>query len=459
MKPVVFLGPSLDRASAARELDAIYAPPAAQGDLLRAAQLGPPAIGLIDGCFHSVPSVWHKEVLWAMSRGVHVFGASSMGALRAAELGAFGMEGVGAIYQKFRSGELEDDDEVTVAHGPQEFGFGAVSEAMVDIRTTLEQAERAGILSPTSRDLLVRLAKSLYYPARSYAEIAEKGSAAGVPAQELRALREWLPTGRVSLKREDALLLLRTLRLRLDAGLAPKQVAFTLQRTEFFEHALNDAGASAALESGDGLDPVPAVRLVEELKVSGPTYPAAQRAAVSRSLLLREAASLGARLTPSVRAAADRSIRERFALTSEPAFEEWLARNDLSREQYARLVEDEASLRWVDETGSSWGPQGLPDVLRLSGEYPAVAHRVRAKVSRLRELGVREVDLDTLPLSREELMDWYFTSVLHRSAPAYPSDFARLVGFTSEDEMVRAVARQYLASEPAPRARSPSRLG
>ena len=45
-----------------------------------------------------------------------------MGALRAAELHAFGMRGVGRIFEAFRDGELEDDDEVAVVHGPAEPG-------------------------------------------------------------------------------------------------------------------------------------------------------------------------------------------------------------------------------------------------------------------------------------------------------------------------------------------------
>ena len=54
----------------------------------------PGAIGVIDGYFDGVPSVWHKEILWALSQGIRVFGGASMGALRAAELDGFGMTGV-----------------------------------------------------------------------------------------------------------------------------------------------------------------------------------------------------------------------------------------------------------------------------------------------------------------------------------------------------------------------------
>jgi len=84
----VFCGPTH---VAAGDLDPgwVLLPPAEQGDVYRAAARKPDAIGIVDGRFQDVPAVWHKEVLWAMSRGIPVYGAASMGALRAAELAAF----------------------------------------------------------------------------------------------------------------------------------------------------------------------------------------------------------------------------------------------------------------------------------------------------------------------------------------------------------------------------------
>ena len=64
----------------------------------------PRAIGIIDGVFLDVASVWHREILWALSQGVHVFGAASMGALRAAELDGFGMRGVGRSTPRIATG-------------------------------------------------------------------------------------------------------------------------------------------------------------------------------------------------------------------------------------------------------------------------------------------------------------------------------------------------------------------
>ena len=140
MTVFVFVGPTLSSAEVGAAGNFVCLPPAAQGDLYRAAQQRPQAIGLIDGYFEGVPSVWHKEILWAMTHGVHVFGSASMGALRAAELAAFGMQGVGVVFEAFHSGELADDDEVAVVHGPAEVGYVRLSEAMVDIRFTLAAA-------------------------------------------------------------------------------------------------------------------------------------------------------------------------------------------------------------------------------------------------------------------------------------------------------------------------------
>lgn len=93
----VFLGPTLAVADAKAELDAVYLPPVSAGDICRLGPRSPRVIGIVDGYFEHVPAVWHKEIMWIMERGVHVFGSASMGALRAAELETFGMRGAGGF--------------------------------------------------------------------------------------------------------------------------------------------------------------------------------------------------------------------------------------------------------------------------------------------------------------------------------------------------------------------------
>jgi hypothetical protein len=160
-----------------------------------------------------------------------------MGALRAAELATFGMVGVGTIFEAYRDGVLEDDDEVAIEHASEEFGFRAASEAMVNIRATLEAAAAAGILPETVREEMQRIAKELFYPERSYPRVLEIASEHGVEAQALAAFRDWLPHGAVNRKREDAVAMLRTIRQALAEGLPPKQVRYTLQRTILWEQA------------------------------------------------------------------------------------------------------------------------------------------------------------------------------------------------------------------------------
>ena len=62
MSVYVFTGPTISRVEASRELEAVYLPPAAEGDVYRVTLQGPKAIGIIDGYFQSIPTVRHKEI-------------------------------------------------------------------------------------------------------------------------------------------------------------------------------------------------------------------------------------------------------------------------------------------------------------------------------------------------------------------------------------------------------------
>jgi hypothetical protein len=212
-RPVVFLGPTLPVAEARAVLDAEYLPPAQLGDVWRVSQERPSAIGLVDGYFDSVPAVWHKEVLYALSTGIAVYGAASMGALRSAELVPFGMVGVGAIAEAFRSGELTRDDEVALAHADAEHGYLGFSEPLVNVRATLSAAVAAGVVARADADAVLALAASLFYPDRRWEHLLDAGA---VGPEAVAALRAWLPAGKVDQKAADARALLA--RMRDDAA-------------------------------------------------------------------------------------------------------------------------------------------------------------------------------------------------------------------------------------------------
>src|ERR1043166_6287592 len=187
MRAIIFAGPTLPPAVRPVSGPAIeWRPPVRQGDVYRAALSGPSVIGIVDGYFEVVPTVWHKEILWAMTQGIHVFGAASTGALRAAELDVFGMRGVGRIYEMYRDGVLEDDDEVAVLHGPEELGYPPLTEAMVNIRATVDEAVRCGVHGPDVAERLTATAQGIFYKERSYEAMLQAAAEAGLPAATLR---------------------------------------------------------------------------------------------------------------------------------------------------------------------------------------------------------------------------------------------------------------------------------
>jgi len=207
MTTLVFVGPTLAADEArARLPGATILPPVAVGELMSIIkQRGVRRIAIIDGYFERMAAVWHKEILLALERGIAVYGAASMGALRAAELAPFGMIGAGKIFQAFKRGELVADDEVAVAHLPAEFGYRATSDALVNLRAGIT---RAPMLTVTTRKTLVELARARFYRERSWTQLDTDARAAGVPARQLDALAAW---PKPDAKAEDARALLKRL--------------------------------------------------------------------------------------------------------------------------------------------------------------------------------------------------------------------------------------------------------
>lgn len=195
---IVFLGPSLPVREAEAILAATYRPPIRRGDL-EAIEPGA-VVGIIDGVFDQALAVSPREVREALLRGVRILGGSSMGALRAVEVP--GVEGVGRVYQMFRDGLLEDDDEVALVFDAET--QRPLSEPMVNVRHAVERLVRPGTIDPAVGARIVAAAKRLHYPERVYPRILRD---AGIPAGPAAAhLAAMLRTH--DLKREDAILLL-----------------------------------------------------------------------------------------------------------------------------------------------------------------------------------------------------------------------------------------------------------
>jgi hypothetical protein len=203
---IAFAGPSLPRSDRAEFPGVDWRPPCEAGDLLRLDVGAGDRICVIDGWFDHRPALRHKELWELLARGVAIFGASSIGALRAAEMAPFGMVGIGAIFRAYASGRLTGDDEVALIHGPEAWDWRPLSVPLVDVRATLCRALRTGVARRDKVDALLRAAGSIHYVDRTWAEIL---ATAALPPPATGRLNPWLAANAVDQKRIDARACLR----------------------------------------------------------------------------------------------------------------------------------------------------------------------------------------------------------------------------------------------------------
>ena len=278
-------------------------PPAARGDVLRALAAAPRAIVLLDGVYFTEPAVTHKELLYALEAGVRVVGAASLGALRAVELAPHGMLGVGRVFERFRSGELDGDDEVALLHAPAARAFQPLTVALVELREAVDGLVREGVLPAAAGDGLVAAVKGLAFSDRSLARVRALAAEA-MPAAAMAALLRRLEAPGV--KWRDALAALelasaepaRSRNTRSDGERTP-ETEFSVWFKE--EHML---GATAP--AGEGPTLVQALRAVQLLH---PDAPALIRRLRLRFLLATEGSRAGLEPSPREVEAAVESLR------------------------------------------------------------------------------------------------------------------------------------------------------
>ena len=369
-RTAVFLGPTLDRAEAARLCPhAEIRPPARRGDLLSAVlDDGMTVLGLIDGEFDQSLSVWHKEVLYALQAGVVVLGASSMGALRAAELHPWGMRGVGRVYEAYAAGDLIDDDEVALAFAEVDGSYLKMSEPMVNIRASCAAAAEAGAVSRRLAERAVAAAKRLDFPERTYRRMCDALLRAGEPADEVRRLRAHLDRHAVDVKADDARLLLRLLAEQELTPAPPPALADTTAFRTLFRRERPLGPRERALTADD---------IAERLRAAAGDFEAIHEAALDRAFQLMMGRLL--RIDPTeeeVDRELDR-LRRRHGLLDAAALRGWLDRNRTSPAELRALAREEAVRavlrRWVLGALSTEGDApALVDYLRLHNRLETV---------------------------------------------------------------------------------------
>jgi len=435
---VVFSGPTLSH-DKVREIlgDAICLPPVAIGDVYRCMDHNPCCIAIIDGYFEGVPSVWHKEILYVMSRGVHVLGSSSMGALRAAELADFGMKGVGKIFQQFYSGELEDDDEVAVLHGPEELGFAAVSVAMVNIRETLNAAVESGVLSTKDAEKITEIAKSCFYQDRKWEHILSL-EAIELNRENIAQFRSWLPGGVVDQKQLDALSLLQAVRSLQTSRPSPFKADFKFEWSEMWQNAtMNLFAEQRPMADTDN-------QVLDELRLEAREYQGAVVHAGQHHLAQREATRIGKKVDDSELRRVFNEFKQRNGLVNRTLLDSWLGENDLDAVEFQRLMEALTRREKVIDDFRDHLNSALLDWLKLSGRYASLRKRAENKQKILEELGHQLPD-DAKP----GLLRWFFEERLSAPIPNNLNTALGRAGFDGSDHFYRIIFDEwvYLNSE------------
>lgn len=370
---VVFLGPSL-RHEEAREIlpDVVCLPPAAMGDIIGAVtQLRPHSIGLVDGTFLSNMSVFHKEILYAIDHGVWMLGASSMGALRAAECDDYGMIGVGAIYEALASGALEDDDEVALTHADAASGFRPLSDAMVTVRATIAGAVVAGIITEAESAQLQQLQKDRWFPERRLSSVYSDAQAIGIDPERCTALREFTRTSVIDPKRADAIALLHRIAELPDEPVPVSDRPKTVLSGVFSAMLARDV----VVETSDALT-ITFDRMRRYAALHDPNFTATMRAARQELVLANVSLWLGGLPSQEELDAARLRVCERAGVTEE-GLSDWALSLDMSDGVLRGAIMSEAL---VGRLESSWlGRSRMGEItatymsqVRFAGGYPSL---------------------------------------------------------------------------------------
>ena len=187
-------------------VEVIYKRPIQRGDLSQALKEHPDIIAIIDGVFHQNSAVGHKEILNAMKSGIEVYGASSMGALRASELDSLGMVGVGYVYSQYATGEVDSDDDVAVMLDSET--LEALSVPLINMKYVFTNAVSENIITDDEKAELLEISKKTYYPQRNYAKTLSESS---LDENKKTELIDFIRTS-PDIKKEDAKDLLKLIK-------------------------------------------------------------------------------------------------------------------------------------------------------------------------------------------------------------------------------------------------------
>ncbi len=434
MSVIIFLGPSLAVSAAQEILNVEYLPPAKMGDIIRVVARKPTAIGIIDGYFEHTPAVWHKEILYALSQGIPVFGSSSMGALRAAELDVYGMQGVGNIYQDYTSGQLEDDDEVAVLHASVEDGYLNQSDALVNIRYGLRQAVDVGVIDQAHADTLLHLQKQRFYHDRRWAALLSDARDIGVDTTQIDQLSDFIEQQQPNQKRDDAISLLQHMKQWLQHP-QPHKANFTLESTVFWEQALHQCTEfiSAQQQRCDQQS------ILEHFRITHPGINPSIVQALQLMLLSQEIKNKSYDcIEPAV---ALTRFRQDRGLYSPQDLKRWMQEHVLEQEEVLELAQLEAMHQRIIQLNAFKFERYLQLTLKNQGLFRDMQQQAAYKQVAATELGLGRSNSEDQTML-EQALSWYQSE--YGNLKGSLAQHAAACGFGAEENFIESLCTLFL---------------
>ena len=375
MKILVFAGPSLTRPlPTLSENEIILFPPAGQCDVMSAVhRLSPDVVIIADIRIWPSMSVLHKELIWALAKGVRIIGTAAGGALRAAELAFCGMKGHGRVYEMTTAGQIEDDAEVFCLWEKNEAGYTRQTLPLVNIRATLERLKVREEIGENGAEAVLAAARAIYYKNRTFSALEAGLADAGLNARRIATLMECLTKNYCDVQSDD---LSDTLERISEANFLPSPMS-----PETMPIPVDDQGAIfRMLYDHDRIveDAGCQMRLYEIGNFVTTHHPDMERLAYNafnRELVLVLADQTGVEVCDEEVAATTETFRRVSGLTQEDALLSWLTENDISLEDFSILMQDETRIKKLQESflaGQMFQKNTRPvlDLLRLTHGYP-----------------------------------------------------------------------------------------
>ncbi|MGH6929222.1 MAG: hypothetical protein ACREEV_12975, partial [Dongiaceae bacterium] len=140
---------------------------------------------------------------------------------------------------------------------------------------------------------------------------------------------------------------------------------------------------------------------------------------------------------------ATRRFRKQMGFRSPAELEAWLGARGLSREEFMRLMADDARRHRLDEAIAPEIDDAVGDELYLTDAFTRLQSRADDKHAVLRNRGVEQPTLADAGISEPDLLAWYVKACGEEPDAEDRERQAKRLGYADLADLCRAALREY----------------